>query len=398
MDPNRGCKRSVRRRTLAGAFSAVMWIVGIDVARADLSVPPLSIGAGLQTNFFSCDTGCVYSDGKPKPGSSTVQGFDVGTVRLYVNGTVTDHIKMTFNTEYNQTSNQSPNGIGVLDAIARFEFSDQFNIWAGRFLPASDRANLYGPYYANDWAPYADGVADFYPSVATGRDNGVAYWGQFGKLKVQAGVFDGRSLGSAVADPSKLLVAGRLTFDFWDLESGYYFNSTYYGDKDLLAFGVAAQSQDSKTAWSLDGLMEKKLPDLGVVTVEAEFQKDNGLTIPVQNHGWYGLVSYLFPQVVGVGKIEVLGKYSQKTTDAHTAATTTTVETVNTTTIPFTVEPVTTTAYSSVPEDKLKTAEFNLNYIIKSFNARVGFYYLNQKDDVADTSKKEFGLKLQLQM
>jgi hypothetical protein len=39
-----------------------------------------------------------------------------------------------------------------------------------------------------------------------------------------------------------------------------------------------------------------------------------------------------------------------------------------------------------------------LNYIIKSFNARVGFYYLNQKDEIADTSPNEFGLKLQLQM
>jgi hypothetical protein len=61
-----------------------------------------------------------------------------------------------------------------------------FNIWAGRFLPPSDRANLYGPYYANDWAPYADGVADYYPNVAVGRDNGLAYWGDFGILKVQA--------------------------------------------------------------------------------------------------------------------------------------------------------------------------------------------------------------------
>ena len=67
----------------------------------------------------------------------------------------------------------------MLDAIARFEFSDEFNIWAGRFLPPSDRANLHGPYYANEWSVYIDGVQDGYASVAVGRDDGVAYWGQF---------------------------------------------------------------------------------------------------------------------------------------------------------------------------------------------------------------------------
>lgn len=398
IDPVRVWKRSVRRGTLSAALG-VMLLTAV-AAHADISLPPVSVGAGMQTNFFSCDQGCIYSDGKAKPGSNSVQGFDVSTVRLYLNGSVTDAIKLTFNTEYNQTPNQSPNGIGVLDAIARFEFSDQVNFWAGRFLPASDRANLYGPYYANDWAPYADGVADFYPSIATGRDNGVAYWGQFGALKIQTGVFDGRSLNSAVGDPSKVLVAARLHYDFWDPEPGYYYNATYYGAKDLLAFGIAGQNQDSKTAWSVDGLMEKKLPDMSVVTVEAEYQKDNGLTVPANNHGWYGLVSYLFPQVIGVGKFQLLGKYSQKTTDAHTAVFTTTAQTVDTSTASATAPVITTTTTTSayLPQDKLKTAEFNLNYIIKTFNARVGFYFLDQKDDIADTTKKEFGLKLQLQL
>lgn len=358
----------IRQTAQSGAMSLVAFLtMGFHGALADVSLPPITVGAGLQTSAFSCNTGCVYSNGTINPGSSSVQGFELDSIRLYVNGTVTDNIKLTFDTEYNGGTN----AVGVLDAIGRFEFSDAFNIWAGRFLPPSDRANLYGPYYANDWAPYADGVADFYPNIATGRDNGVAYWGDFGMLKVQVGAFDGGSLNSAVADKSKMLVAARLTLDFWDKETGYYLNGTYYGDKDLLALGLVAQSQDSKTAWNLDGLMEKKLANAGAVTVEAEFQKDNGLTISAPNHGWYGLASYLFPQVVGVGKVQVLGKYSQKTTDA-------------TDTAPL--------------QDKLKTAEFNVNYIIKSFNARVGFYYLNQKDDVADTSKKEFGLKLQLQM
>jgi hypothetical protein len=41
--------------------------------------------------------------------------------------------------------------------------------------------------------------------------------------------------------------AGRLQFDFWDPENGYYLNSTYYGDKNLIALGVATQAQADAT-------------------------------------------------------------------------------------------------------------------------------------------------------
>jgi hypothetical protein len=183
------------------------------------------------------------------------------------------------------------------------------------------------------------------------------------------GAFDGASLNSAVKDPAKILLAGRLTLDFWDKESGYYLNGTYYGDKNLLALGVAAQSLDSKTTWTVDGLMEKNLGTAGAVTVEVDYNKDNGLTGVIPSNGWSGLGAYVFPEVVGVGKFQLLAKYSEKSIDA------------------------TATAASY----KVKTTEGNFNYIIKSFNARVGLYYLTQKGS-SSVTPSEIGLKLQLQM
>src|ERR1017187_1801231 len=319
MDPKQACARCAPRVALAGAVSAALLVARIGGVSADVSLPPVTVGVGLQTSIYDCDKACIYSPSTVPAGDSSVQGIALDSIRLYINGSVTDQIKMTFNTEYTGSgSGPGDNKVEVMDAIGRFEFNDQFNIWAGRVLPPSDRANLYGPYYANDWAPYADGVADYYPKVSGGRDNGLAYWGDFGMLKVQLGAFDGESLGktTAVKDPGKLVYAGRLTLDFWDKEKGYYFNGTYYGDKDLLALGLAAQSQDSKTTFSLDGLMEKKLAGLGAVTVEAEYNKDNGLSSTTHSDGWYALASYLFPQVIGIGKFQLLGKYSDKTFDA----------------------------------------------------------------------------------
>jgi len=74
-------------------------------------------------------------------------------------------------------------------------------------------------------------------------------------LKIQAGAFDGRvarqhhrGKGSEQAGVRRARDAG-----FLGQGEGLHFNGTYYGDKDILALGVAAQSQDSKTTFTLDG-------------------------------------------------------------------------------------------------------------------------------------------------
>ncbi|HEX4377798.1 MAG TPA: hypothetical protein VHZ99_11670 [Steroidobacteraceae bacterium] len=376
MDPTQRSQTSGPRMRapalIAAAVGAALLGAAVSPASADSSSPPVTVGVGIQTSAYSCSNACVgYDTPAMSSGETSSSGFSLDSVRLYINGSVTDTIKMTFNTEYSSATD----GVKVMDAIGRFEFSNYVNIWAGRFLPPSDRANLYGPYYANDISPYSDGVADFYPNVAVGRDNGVAYWGDFGPLKVQVGAFDGQSLGgsTAVPHPDKILVAGRVTMDFWDKEAGYYFNGTYYGDKDLLAVGAAAQTLDGSTDFSIDGLMEKNLHGIGVFGVESEYQHDNGLNTVAHNSGWYLLGDYILPQPIGWGKVQLLDKYSHKSVNATP----------------------TSLAYG------LKTNEFNLNYVIKEFAARVGLYYLWQENNVpdqVDRSHRELGVKLQLQM
>ena len=59
------------------------------------------------------------------------------------------------------------NTVAVIDAVAQIAYGDKFNIWAGRFLPPSERANLYGPYYSNQFGVYTDGIQDGYPFETT---------------------------------------------------------------------------------------------------------------------------------------------------------------------------------------------------------------------------------------
>jgi hypothetical protein len=327
----------------------------------DSAQPPITIGAGLRTDF-------EYTD--PTGGKKT-DDFNLDSIRLYINGHVMDHVSFMFNTEYEGSPPTGNNAVQVLDAVAQLSWGDEINIWAGRFLPPSDRANLYGPYYANQWAVYRDGVQDGYPSTFQGRDNGVMYWGQFGIVKVAVGAFDVPS----TVGTSNVVSSARVMVDLWDKEAGYYLNGTYYGDKDLLAIGIDGQSEDGNKAYSADFLMEKKLPNFGVVDVESEYAKYDhfGGYAGDTSDGYYVLGSYMFPQVVGIGRFQPLVKY------AHANYT-------------FDTGPS--------PTDTQKTVDVELNYIIKQFNARVSLYYLDVKydHDVAGIDHKVVGLGLQLQM
>ena len=137
-----------------------------------------------------------------------VSDFALNSARLYISGKATENIGFMFNTEYNSDDEE----IRVIDAAAQFSFSgDKHNIWVGRFLPPSDRANLYGPYYASHWGVYQDGVQDGYPFETEGRDDGVMYWGQFDMVKFSIGAFDVTGLTTGDSDVLlRLARAGRL--------------------------------------------------------------------------------------------------------------------------------------------------------------------------------------------
>src|SRR5262245_32631008 len=147
----------IARRFASVSLSVAGCLLFAQPTRAQVNLGPITVGAGLRTSYYH------YS---PDIGTS-VDRFPLDSVRLYVNGPVTSKIKFMFNTEYNGATN----AVGILDAVARLEFAPKFNIWAGRLLPPSDRANLAGPYYNNHWGVYSDGIQNGHPFVFQGRDN-----------------------------------------------------------------------------------------------------------------------------------------------------------------------------------------------------------------------------------
>ena len=342
------------------ALLASVWLSGAaPVHGQDAALPPVTVGAGVQTSFVH----------DAPDGADGTDAFALNSVRLYVSGSPARKIKFMFNTEYDGAGNH----VTVLDAAAQFEISDQVNFWVGRMLPPSDRANLYGPYYAHHWATFTDGVQDGYPFISAGRDNGALYWGQFGKVKLQAGAYDGASLTGV----RKLLGAGRVQVDFWDPEPGYYLNGTFYGGKNILALAAAGQVQDGNKAYNGDFLLEKKVSGGGAFSVEAELAKYDRLggynARYGTDQGGYVLGSYLFPPAAGMtGRLEILAKFA--TASFRNGRT------------------VIDRDYDQ------KTTELNFNYVIREFNARVMLFYLQKDFSAVQTNDKQVGVGFQVQM
>lgn len=365
-------------------FSAVLALAlmmgSTPVAQAGVTIDGggdrnLDIGAGIRGSFTSTQNGSAN-------GKNYSDEFNVPSTRLYLNGQVYKGVKFEINTE--RDTSGGTDRVRILDAVGKFEIHDLFNIWAGRFLPPSDRSNLSGPYYLN---AFDFPLVQNYPAAFAGRDDGAAVWGQVdgGRFKYQLGTFNGRR-GTAATTSNQSnspLLTGRLTYNFLDPEPGYYNSSTYYGKKDILAIGIVGMSQkdgagtnlnrSNFTGWNVDALYEKKIEGGGAATLEGAYYKYN-LSNPtpvvdpgglVQGKSYFVLTSFLIPRVVGIGRFQPYVRY-QNFDRMFTADT--------------------------------KQVDAGLNYIIDGFNARLTVVYDNQNQGVVGmTSINEFKAGFQLQ-
>ncbi|NOY73564.1 MAG: hypothetical protein GXP14_14560 [Gammaproteobacteria bacterium] len=342
----------------------------------------VSAGAGMRTSLISAE------DAAPS-GSDRSTDFQVESVRLYINGQIHENVSFEFNTEAstnnNGTTTDDVESLVVLDAIAKFTFSDMFNVWMGRHLPPSDRSNLSGPYYLNAWSfP----IAQKYPNKIAGRDDGVSVWGDSGMFKYQVGLYEGAERqydpNGTIETPNQkdnTLLASRFTLNLWDTEPGYYNASTYYGAKDVLAFGFVYQSQaDSQgtaddagdfTGMSLDALLEKKMAG-GVVTAEAAYYSYDYDNKSGDSDGYFVLGSYLFGNKMGIGQLQPMLRYQSVEVDGFAGG-------------------------SGTDTEQL---DVGINYIIDGHNARISLVYEANEVTIGststDTNAIKFGVQLQM--
>ena len=333
-------------------------------AAADAKSPPLDVKPAPLEKSLSYGVGLRVGGGETTSTGANTVGVSALDVRPYISGKIHPMVKFSANLDLNNTD---ASRIHVLDAVAQFEPDQLFNVWFGRFLPPSDRANLSGPYYQNAWL-YPDAV-NGYPSIYAGRDDGVALWGQTGggKFKYQGGFFT-----TDANTPAKQgIYAARLTYDFLDPEPGYYNSSTYYGSKEILAVGGALQYQRNGVAtatgkqdllgFNVDALFERPLLGGDALSLEGayyDFEQGN------QGQSFFVLAGYLIGQKLGIGKVQPMARFQQFMPSGGGTAT--------------------------------RVLDGGLNYILDGHNARLAFAV--QHRDIpasASTTSFQFGVQFQ---
>ncbi|HLY11151.1 MAG TPA: hypothetical protein VKW04_17760 [Planctomycetota bacterium] len=337
------------------------------------------VGGGVRTEYRAMEE---IPFGTTKKYTSN---FTLDSGRLYTGGKINDIFSVTLNAEFTAA------GASVLDAICQMKVADSFNIFMGRMLPATDRSNSDGPYYLSSWDfPFlSDG---FNAAGKLGdRDDGITFWGDVSNFKYWVGVYEGADHGApSVAFPNgdRLLYAARVQYNFFDPEPGYYLQSTYYGDKNILAIGLVANYQGGATVEpgggatsfgnvAVDFLWEQKMAVLmdGTATVEMAYYYfgRHGIAAPPTGGGPAGpfdvgagtgflfSVAYLIPGHLGWGQFQPIFRYQG-----------------------FDHSP--SSANNPVAGD-IAHYDFGVNYVMMGHNARISFVYTH----IDAGNKAQFG-------
>lgn len=332
----------------------------------------ISLGAGARASFTAIE------DSAPN-GDEWSSDFNADNARLYVNGQIHKYIKFELNTECVFCGNSNLEEFVLLDAIAKFEFTPELNIWAGRLLVPAERQELNGPFYSTTYDAYRTPFipADFSVDFGVGgagvyaRDHGVSLWGNLGPrgaLQYVVGVYNGleSAAGRGPNQDDSLMYAGRFTYNFLNVEKnpGYYTSGTYYGTAgDIFSLAVTVQHQSDGvgsfnnrgdfTGVMLDAIFEKVLANKGVFTFNAEYKNfDSDYNIAAfadpdcfcmfNGESYWVNALYMFPQTVGIGKFQPYVRYNDISPD------------------------------DSSDRDEI---EGGVNYIIDGHNMRVSLFY-----------------------
>lgn len=341
----------------------------------------ISVGAGMRVGATMVEDSA--------PNGDTATDFDVQSMRLYLGAKITDVVSMTFNTE--EIFSDGP--VDVLDAIAQFHFSKEFNVHIGRQLTPADRIEMNGPYYGLTWNQYTQPLyaSDQGGAAGTyGRDDGVTVWGTLDKFQYALGAFDGlQGMGNT---EDNLLWAGRFAYNFLAMEDNpaYYTSSTYFGGLgNIFTVGLSFQTQDGGTGsatrsgdfsgYTVDVLSETVVSGGGVFTVEAEYKDFDADFTPASKppvagcfclfdgDSWFASAAFLLPTPAGAGKLQPYVRFvANNPTDAADSDLT----------------------------------EVGLNYIISGHNARLNLNYGSGDANISgypgkDVDSLAFGAQLQ---
>jgi len=273
------------------------------------------------------------------------RGYTSATDDGDVNDTFLRRNRITFLGQYNdyigfyaqlEAGNDSKAGqdnrpIYYRDAYLTIDPSDSYRFILGRFKNTFSRENLEA---CLESLTLDRGESLPYTPYGGTRDTGVAMWGNLADAKFQyrLAITDGRE-GNDVVESSPR-ITGRVHVSLLDPEYSYGYRATYLGTQKVFTIGAAFDSQaniaygdygnrtDAKDyeATTVDVFFEYPY-SFGTVTASAavfDYSVDGYPTDPdptlspwVEREGGYAKLGYMFPEPVGMGRLQLYAKMTE---------------------------------------------------------------------------------------
>ena len=267
--------RTLIRSTVASCVVALL--IGAAPAGAQIVVK-----ASDDVNLKLGVLGQFQADTIDNPGSlPNTNNLFVRRLRLLFGGQVAKNVSFFVETDAPNLGKTLPSGKNIQpslilqDAYAEFRATDAFMLDAGlMFIPFS-RNSLQS---AATLLPIDYGTNTFNASAptqsSTGRDTGFQARGYFvgNRLEYRIGAFQGvRDANSDTA----FRYAGRVQYNVFDAESGFFYTGTYLGKKKILAVGAAFDAQKDYHAYDADAFFDYPVGP-GAVTAQFDYNRFDG--------------------------------------------------------------------------------------------------------------------------
>jgi hypothetical protein len=186
------------------------------------------------------------------------------------------------------TYNKATPGMNVQDAFGTWKIlKDMVKLDAGYMLPPLAHNAVQGAttLYSWDYFAYSFQHSGVFGTTASpvGRDLGVQLRGLVidGHLEYRLGLFQGlRDVATAteVAGRNMFRFAGRIQVNLLDPETGFFYQGTYLGMKQVLSVGGAVDIQDSYKYFAGDVFADVPVGPIGGVTAQVNVAHWDGGT------------------------------------------------------------------------------------------------------------------------
>jgi len=280
--------------------------------------------------------------GAPPDQEGEIYDFLVRRARILVRARLSNSLEIFFQAgEDNMGSKilKDDAGFRFKDAMLNFRHSEGLQLAVGQFKVPFLRQNLESGF--NQLLVDRSITTAIRPAVEGQRDDGGMIWGNRGGMQYRVAVFDGSDQEDTNTH-SSLRGSARVSYNWFTPEPGFGFTGTTFGKQKILQVGGQGDWQDGRTdprdatafqterrdyrAWAFDYFYEQPYRSgWSLVTEGAWIQRrDDYLTDgldTLSTHAGYVQAGVLFPWEVGIGHLQVSGRYELLDTDRGAAST-----------------------------------------------------------------------------